>query len=87
MGRAIPPEASLLGLQTAVSSPGPHAVLPLCISVPVSSYKAPSQADEVTLVTSFHLDHLCKDSVSTQSHPNVLGVRTPQKCGGAQMGP
>lgn len=33
VGGAGPPGASLLGVEMAVSSPGPHRVIPLCVSV------------------------------------------------------
>lgn len=41
----FPPEVSLLGLQMAMSSLCPHAVIPLCIRVLVSPYKATSQVE------------------------------------------
>lgn len=63
----VPPEASLLGDSTAILSLSPHKVVPLCVSVLMSSYKDTRHTGlRPTLVTSFYLNYLFKTRVQIQ---------------------
>ena len=63
------------GRVDAVPSPGPHTVVPLCVSVslPPVSRGRQSRWIRATLVTSLYLNHLSRDPVSTHSHVLAAG--------------
>ena len=65
--------------------------VPLCVCVLIlSSYKDTSQIEfRTTIMTSLSLNHLFKDPVSKQSHPEALAIRisTLECGGGAQFNP
>ena len=74
----------------AVSSPYPHVVVPLCMSVSqLSFYRDTSHIGvEPTFVTLFYLHHLLKDP-STPTHQlwGAGGPGFPMRTGGALVQP
>ena len=75
--RPVPPETSVFGEWTAVSSLRPQLAIPVCVCGPASSSCAdPSPVGSgPTLVMSFHLHSLFRDT-HLQIESGVLGVRS-----------